>query len=175
MIGVPAMLTFLPLAWFLNTFVLFPTRMKEIEGGGDYVREQWAKLGPPSRGERATLAVFGMAVLLWMTPPLLKAWEIGGVAPLRGLSDAGIAIIAALTLFLISVDRDKGESLMDWSTAVRLPWGVLVLFGGGLALASATEANGVPASSAASQAVSPAGRSGRSCSPSSRSWCSCPS
>ena len=144
MIGVPAMLMFLPLAWLLNTFVLFPTRIKEIEGGRDYVREQWSKLGPLSRGERATLAVFGMAVVLWMTAPLLKDWEIGGIHPLGGLSDAGVAIIAAITLFLISVDREKGESLMDWSTAVRLPWGVLVLFGGGLALASATEANGVP-------------------------------
>ena len=144
LIGVPAMLAFLPLAWLLNTTVLFPTRMKEIEGGREYVRDQWAQLGPLSRAERATLAVFGTAVLLWITTPLLKQWEVGGIAPLGGLSDAGIAIFAAITLFLITVNREKGESLMDWPTAVRLPWGVLVLFGGGLALASATEANGVP-------------------------------
>ncbi len=143
-IGVPAMLTFLPLAWFLNTTLLFPTHMKEIEGGREYVREQWSKLGPLSRAERATLAVFGMAVVLWVTAPFLKVVQIGGIRPLGGLSDAGVAIIAAVTLFLISVDREKGESLMDWATAVRLPWGVLVLFGGGLALASATEVNGVP-------------------------------
>ena len=144
LIGVPAMLAFLPLAWFLNTSVLFPTRIREIEGGRDYVRDEWAKLGPLSRGERATLAVFGMAVSLWVTAPILKQWEFGGIAPLAGLSDAGIAIIAAITLFLITVDREKGESVMDWTTAVKLPWGVLILFGGGLALASATEANGVP-------------------------------
>jgi sodium-dependent dicarboxylate transporter 2/3/5 len=144
MIGVPAMLAFLPIAWFLNTFLLFPTHMTEIEGGRDYVREQWSKLGPLSRGERATLAVFAMAVVLWMTAPLLKEVEVGGLRPVGGLSDAGVAIIAAITLFLISVDREKGESLMDWATAVQLPWGVLILFGGGLALAAATEANGVP-------------------------------
>jgi sodium-dependent dicarboxylate transporter 2/3/5 len=144
MIGVPAMLAFLPLAWFLNTFLLFPTHMTEIEGGRDYVREQWSRLGPLSRSERATLAVFGMAVVLWVTAPLLKEVEIGSIRPLGGLSDAGVAIIAAVTLFLISVDREKGESLMDWTTAVQLPWGVLILFGGGLALAAATEANGVP-------------------------------
>jgi sodium-dependent dicarboxylate transporter 2/3/5 len=118
--------------------------MKDIEGGRDYVRQQWASLGPLSRGERATLVVFGMAVFLWMTTPLLKDLEVGGIRPLGGLSDAGVAIIAALTLFLLSVGRGKGESLMDWATAVQLPWGVLILFGGGLALASATEANGVP-------------------------------
>ena len=144
MIGVPAMLAFLPLAWFINTTLLFPTKMKEIEGGREYVRDEWARLGPLSRAERATLGVFLMAVVLWVTSPLLKDLTIAGIAPLAGLSDAGIAIIAAITLFLITIDRTKDESLMDWATAVRLPWGVLILFGGGLALAAATEANGVP-------------------------------
>jgi sodium-dependent dicarboxylate transporter 2/3/5 len=144
MIGVPAMLAFLPLAWFINTTLLFPTKMKEIEGGREYVRDEWARLGPLSRGERATLGVFLMAVILWITSPLLKDLTVAGIAPLAGLSDAGIAIIAAITLFLITIDRAKDESLMDWATAVRLPWGVLILFGGGLALAAATEANGVP-------------------------------
>jgi len=51
-----------PLAWFLNTTVLFPTRMKEIKGGRDYVRERWAQLGPQRRGARAAPAVFGMDV-----------------------------------------------------------------------------------------------------------------
>lgn len=143
MIGVPSMLVFLPLAWFLNTTVLFPTRMKQIEGGSDYVRAERARLGPLSRAERGTLAVFSAAVALWMTSPLLKGWTIAGVAPFAGISDAGIAILAAIALFLITVDRKNGESLMNWATAVKLPWGVLVLFGGGLALASATEAHGV--------------------------------
>ena len=144
LIGVPAMLTFLPLAWLLNTSVLFPSRMGEIEGGREYVRQEWAKLGPLNRGERATLAVFGVTVLAWMTSPLLAGLQIGGIAPLAKLSDAGIAIIAAISLFLIPVDRAKGEYAMDWATAAKLPWGVLILFGGGLALAAATEANGVP-------------------------------
>jgi sodium-dependent dicarboxylate transporter 2/3/5 len=65
------------------------------------------------------------------------------VAPLAQLSDAGIAVAAAIALFVIPVDRAKGIYLMDWGTAVKLPWGVLILFGGGLALAAATEANGV--------------------------------
>jgi sodium-dependent dicarboxylate transporter 2/3/5 len=144
MIGVPAMLTFLPLAWLLNTTLLFPSRMGEIEGGREYVRQQWAKLGPLNRGERATLIVFGLTVLAWMTSPLLAGLRIGDVAPLAKLSDAGIAVTAAIALFLIPVDRAGGEYAMDWATAAKLPWGVLILFGGGLALAAATEANGVP-------------------------------
>jgi sodium-dependent dicarboxylate transporter 2/3/5 len=146
LIGVPAMLAFLPLAWFLNTFVMFPSAMQEIEGGRDYVRDEWAKLGPMSAGERATLAVFAVTVVLWMTAPLLAGIGIGGFTPLKGLSDAGIAVGAAIVLFLIPVKGTNGRTvtLMDWETATRLPWGVLILFGGGLALASATEVNGVP-------------------------------
>jgi sodium-dependent dicarboxylate transporter 2/3/5 len=143
-IGVPAMLAFLPLAWFLNTTVMFPSRMTEIEGGREYVRDEWAKLGPLNAGERATLAVFAVTVLLWMTSPLLGSWTVGDARPFSGLSDAGIAILAAIALFLIPVDRAKGVRVMDWATAQKLPWGVLILFGGGLALAAATEANGVP-------------------------------
>jgi solute carrier family 13 (sodium-dependent dicarboxylate transporter), member 2/3/5 len=146
MIGVPAMLTFLPLAWFLNTFVLFRSGMQEIEGGREYVRDEWAKLGPMNAGERATLVVFAVTVALWMTAPLLKDLTIAGVTPLKGLADAGIAVGAAIALFLIRVQRPDGSraAVMDWETAAKLPWGVLVLFGGGLALASATEVNGVP-------------------------------
>ena len=59
-IGVPAMLAFLPLAWLLNTTVLFPSGMAEIEGGREYVRDEWAKLGPLNPGERVTLAVFAL-------------------------------------------------------------------------------------------------------------------
>ena len=68
---------------------------------------------------------------------------IAGVKPLAGLSDAGIAMLAAMALFLIPVDRAKGVRAMDWDTAVKLPWGVLMLFGGGLTLAASIEANGV--------------------------------
>jgi sodium-dependent dicarboxylate transporter 2/3/5 len=147
LIGVPAVLAFLPLAWFLNAFVLFRSRMQEIEGGREYVQNEWTKLGRVSAGERAVLAVFAGTVLLWMTAPLLKDLSFAGLAPLRGLSDVGVAIAATIVLFLIRIRDGRDGStvaLMDWNTAVRLPWGVLVLFGGGLALATATEVNGVP-------------------------------
>ena len=78
-----------------------------------------------------------------MFRPLLAEWSIAGVAPFAKLGDAGIAVAAAIALFLIPVDRAKGTCVIDWATAVKLPWGVLILFGGGLALAAATEANGV--------------------------------
>ena len=70
---------------------------------------------------------------------------VAGTKPLAGLSDAGIAMLAAMALFLIPVDRARGIRAMDWDTAVKLPWGVLMLFGGGLTLATAIEMNGVSA------------------------------
>lgn len=143
LVGVPSMLTFLPLAWLLTTFVMFPTKMDEIEGGREFVRDESAKLGPMNAGEKATLAVFAVTVVLWMTAPLLAGIQVGGVAPLKGLSDAGVAVCAAIALFLIPLKG--GGRVMDWNTAVKLPWGCLILFGGGLALAAATEVNGVPA------------------------------
>jgi sodium-dependent dicarboxylate transporter 2/3/5 len=143
LIGVPAMLLFLPLAWWLNTSVLFPTRIREIEGGRAWVAEEMAKLGPLNRGEKATLAVFAVTVCFWVFRPLLQDVELGGHQPFANLSDSVIAVAAAIALFIVPVDRAKGIFVSDWSTAVKLPWGVLILFGGGLALASATEANGV--------------------------------
>jgi sodium-dependent dicarboxylate transporter 2/3/5 len=140
-IGVPAMLAFLPLAWFINTTLLFPTRIRQIEGGMEFVRGELAKLGRPARGELTTLAVFACAVLLWTCSPLLRDVEIAGVRAFATLSDTGVAIAAAIALFLLPAGN--GEKLMDWATAQKLPWGVLILFGGGLALAAATEANGV--------------------------------
>jgi sodium-dependent dicarboxylate transporter 2/3/5 len=143
LVGIPTMLLFLPLAWLLNTRVLFPTRIREIEGGRAWITDEIRKLGPLNRGERATMAVFAVTVFFWVFRPLLGDIEIGGVAPLANLSDPVIAVAAAIALFIVPVDREKGVFASDWETAVRLPWGVLVLFGGGLALAAATEANGV--------------------------------
>lgn len=143
LVGVPAMLLFLPLAWFLNARVLFPMRISEIEGGRAWVRDEISKLGPLNRGERATMVVFAVAVFFWVFRPLLAGIKVGGIAPLANLSDAVIAVAAAIALFIIPVDRERRLFVSDWNSAVKLPWGVLILFGGGLALAAATEANGV--------------------------------
>jgi len=142
-IGLPVVVVFLPLAWWLLTRVLFRFRLAPVPQGREWIVSQWRSLGALSRGERVTLGVFGATVLLWVTRPLLVGWEIHGVRPLQGLTDAGIAVAAALALFMLPVERGGRRYAMDWHTAQSLPWGVLVLFGGGLALAAAIEATGV--------------------------------
>jgi sodium-dependent dicarboxylate transporter 2/3/5 len=144
LIGGPFTLLFLPIAWLLVTRVLFRSDLGEIAGGRRYFDEEYRKLGPLSRGEKAVLAVFSVTAVLWVASPLLKGLVVAGVQPLAGLSDTGIAMLAAMALFLCPVDL-KGTRTMDWATAKKLPWGVLMLFGGGLTLATAIEANGVSA------------------------------
>jgi len=140
-VGLPLVAVFLPITWQLLTRVLFPIRLTQIEGGSAFVQDELAAQGSMNRGERITFAVFLLACSLWITRPLLQGVVIRGVAPFAGLSDPGIAIFAAMLLFIARVDRQT--AVLDWDTAVRLPWGILLLFGGGLSLASAISENGV--------------------------------
>jgi sodium-dependent dicarboxylate transporter 2/3/5 len=144
-IGLPFTLAFLPVAWLILTRVLFPAGFAQVPGGREMIAAQYARLGPMGSGERVTLAVFAGAAFLWVFGGLLRDVAVAGVRPLAGLTDAGVAMLAALALFLAPVDRARGVRAMDWETASRLPWGVLILFGGGLSLAAAVEANGVSA------------------------------
>ncbi len=143
--GIPFTVVFLPLAWLLLVHVLFPARFHEVPGGREMISGEYAKLGPLSRGEAVTLAVFAGAAFFWIFGGLLRDLVVAGLHPFAGLTDSGVAMLAALALFLVPVDRARGVRAMDWENASRLPWGVLVLFGGGLSLAAAVEANGVSA------------------------------
>jgi len=133
LVGVPIVVLFLPIAWLLLTRVLYPVGRAPLSGVPlDVHAEPW------TRGARLTLVIFLLTAAAWMFRPLLV--ELPG---LDRLSDTGIAIIAALALFSIPVRPREGVFLLDWETAARAPWGVLILFGGGLALAGAISANGI--------------------------------
>ena len=136
-------LLFLPIAWFLLTRFIFPIRVKRIPGGRDMIREELARCGPMSGPERAVAVVFASTALLWVLRSKLTAIEMFGTRPLAGMSDAGIAIASALVLFAAPAVWSKREFLLDWDQAVKLPWGILLLFGGGLSLAAAVRSGGV--------------------------------
>jgi sodium-dependent dicarboxylate transporter 2/3/5 len=142
-IALPLVAVFLPMAWWLLTRVLYPVKFDRLEGGEAVGRDALAKLGALSTGERITLVVFSSTCLLWIFRPLLVDLSWSGTAPFAGLSDAGIAMSAALVLFIVPVNPRKRVFVMDWETAVKLPWGLLILFGGGLSLAAAIESNGI--------------------------------
>jgi sodium-dependent dicarboxylate transporter 2/3/5 len=145
-IGLPIVAVLLPAAWLLVTRVLFPPDVDPAllaRALDSEESDEADQLGPMSRGERVTMVVFVLTVLAWVTRPLLQEVTIGGVTPLEGLTDAGIAMAAGLILFMIPVDVRRREFVMDWPTALKVPWGVLILFGGGLSLAAAVDTNGV--------------------------------
>jgi len=142
-IGLPFVMLFLPVAWWLLTCVLYPVGRQRAEGSEAVIRDAAKTLGPMNAGEWATLAVFSATAACWILRPVLQGLTLAGGRPFAGLSDAGIAMLGALSLFVIPVDLRRGVFVMNWDTAVRLPWGILVLFGGGLSLAAAVKANGV--------------------------------
>ena len=135
-IGVPMALIALPLMYFVLTRVVYPIKIREIPGGAAFIRSELAAMGRMSRPEKMVMALFVTAAVLWMTRPLL--------APtIPGLSDAGIAMGVGLLFFLLPVDVPKRVFLLEWNDAERLPWGLLILFGGGLSLAAAINNTGL--------------------------------
>jgi sodium-dependent dicarboxylate transporter 2/3/5 len=144
-IGLPLTFLFLPVIWFVLVRIAFRSRLGPVAGGREFLDSELRELGSLSGGERVVLTVFLATVVLWVTRPWIAALTLGGARPFAGLTDAGIAMLAAIALFLIPVPGGEGERAMDWAHARRLPWGVLLLFGGGLSLATATESTGVAA------------------------------
>jgi len=145
-IGLPLVMVFLPIAWFVLTKVVFPVRIRRIPGGRQLIRRELESQGPMSRGELAVLIIFSLAAAMWIMRPLLMRLELpGGARPLAGLSDSGIAVGAAILLFAFPIYPKRGVFLLNWQHAGKLPWGILILFGGGLSLASTVQATGVAA------------------------------
>lgn len=136
MVGVPMVVVILPITHFVLTRLAFPLRLKSLPGGREYIDSELIRLGAMSKAEKLVAFVFGLTATLWVFQPL-----ISGFIP--GLSDTSIAIFCALLLFLIPVNLKKGEFLMTWKYAERLPWGVLILFGSGLTLAGAIQRSGL--------------------------------
>ncbi|MFQ5677830.1 MAG: SLC13 family permease [Gemmatimonadota bacterium] len=132
LIGLPVVLAGLPLAYVVLTRVAFPVGRRQLPGGRELIEAELEELGAWHRGERAVAVVFCVTALLWICRPLLQGW-------LPGLSDAGIAVAGGLSLFLLPVDWSRGEFVLNWEWAEKLPWDLLLLFGGGLSLAAAVE------------------------------------
>ena len=145
MLGVPIVVVFLAIAWLLITRVMFRFKLDSIPGGAQLIEDQIAELGPTSRGEKVVLAVFATAAFFWIVPGVLSnIGSLGEQQPwLGGFDDTVIAITAGLVMFLIPGDDDFRMTL-EWQDAEDgLPWGVLLLFGGGLSLAGAVAATGL--------------------------------
>ncbi|HZW59329.1 MAG TPA: DASS family sodium-coupled anion symporter [Woeseiaceae bacterium] len=138
LVGVPLALMMLPLAWLALTRWVFRVDFRTSREGLEALRRMKDELGPVSAPERRVGIVFTLLALTWICRPLLV--KLPGLA---ALDDSGIAMAGAVALFLIpSGDRDD-PLLIRWRHIEKLPWSILLLFGGGLALAGAVSHTGL--------------------------------
>lgn len=128
--GVPFAWIFIFVTWIYLVKIAFPSKLKTMPGGRAVIDKQKKNLGEASFEEKLVFIVFALAAFSWITRTFLLSKFVDG------LTDGMIAVIFALVLFALPSANRKGERLMDWQTAVKLPWGILLLFGGGLAIAS---------------------------------------
>ncbi len=136
-LGVPVVLVMLPITWFMLSRVVFPARELRIGDASDIIGAELAALGTMSRGERAVAIVFACAALGWILRKQLAGWT--GLP----INDTTIALVAAIVLFSLPISRERGHFAVDWASARNVPWGVLLLFGGGLALAGGFKSTGL--------------------------------
>ncbi len=147
-LGGVLLVVMLPLAWLILTRVALPIRVDTVPGASDFLRNEYLSLGRLGRGEKVVITVFSLVALGWIMRVPTTNWLEGTDhewigARLGLLKDSGIAMIGAIALFLIPVKPSERQFAMDWATMRKMPWDVLLLFGGGLALASAMKLTGL--------------------------------
>lgn len=147
LLGVPLVIIAIPLVHLILTRISFRVGREEIPGIGERLTEERAKLGRMTQPEWAVAAVFGLAIVLWISRELWKtetsliagqSWQLGAL-----ITDEVIAMGCALLLFIIPSGRGRGVFVLDASCIKKMPWDVLILFGGGLSLAGAMEKTGL--------------------------------
>lgn len=136
LVGLPIAVGLLFLTWYYLTNFAFAFRQKNFPGGREEINRQLKSLGKISYEEVLVLIVFVLMALAWITRSfLLKKW-------IPALDDTLIAMIGAIVLFVLPT-KAAGQKILDWKSAVKLPWGILLLFGGGLALAEGFTSSGL--------------------------------
>ena len=136
LIGIPLVIIMLPIMYLVLTKLVYPIKIKELPGGYSVIQNQLKSLGNISTPESRVAVVFTITAALWIFRPLLA-----NAVP--GLSDAGIAIFGAMSLFIIPSGSDEQQKLLLWNDMKELPWGILILFGGGLSLAMGITSSGL--------------------------------
>lgn len=144
LVGVPVAVFMLLVAWLVLTKLVFRTGLKQIPGGKDLIRAELTKLGTMSTSERRVAAIFLVAIFCWVALPFIaKIPAIAQSMPFLGeISDTQVAMGAAIACFLVPAGKSAGP-LLKWESARDIPWGLLLLFGGGLSLSAMFTSTGL--------------------------------
>jgi sodium-dependent dicarboxylate transporter 2/3/5 len=138
LVGLPLSAMMLPLAWLILTRFAFKVDFKTSDEGKAVLRQLKDELGEMTVPEKRVATVFVLMAATWVLRPLLVT-----LPGLSALDDSGIAMAGGMALFLIPSGEKSDPMLLRWTYAERLPWSVLILFGGGLTLASAVTRTGL--------------------------------
>lgn len=134
--GLPISILLLGIAWFYLTRVAFKFKQKEFPGGKEEINRLIKELGPIQFEEKLVLVIFVITAFSWIT----RSFILQALIP--GLDDTIIAMAAAIILFILPT-KDKKKRLISWEDSVRIPWGIILLFGGGMALAAGFQETGL--------------------------------
>ena len=133
----PFSLIMIFILWFHFSKIVFKLSRKKVVGAKKIIREELVRLGPVKYEEKWVMVVFGLVALAWMS----RAYVIKPYFP--NVTDTSIALVGAIILFVIPARSGKSRMLMDWNQAVKLPWQVILLFGGAFALAGSFQQSGL--------------------------------
>lgn len=134
--GLPISIILIFICWKYLTRYAFDFKQKSFPGGKEEIKRLLKKLGKITYEEKVVAFVFALTAFCWIT----RSFLLQPLLP--GLDDTIIAIFFAIVLFLIP-SKQKGEQLINWEEAVKMPWGIILLFGGGMALAKGFEDSGL--------------------------------
>ena len=138
LIGIPFCAILLSSTYWLVTRVLFPHRLGTLPNSSALIADKLRALGAMSRAERGVMLVFGLTALGWVFQTSINHW-LGH----DYLDNTLIAMGGGILMFIVPVSVRRAEYLLDWESTTRLPWGILLLFGGGLCLAKGMETTGL--------------------------------
>jgi sodium-dependent dicarboxylate transporter 2/3/5 len=138
LLGLPFSILMIVIIYFVLVHWMYPNHLPEMENSKSLIDQELKKLGPIRPIEKQVLIIFFSAIFLWIFRSLITTY-----LPAINLSDAGISMLAAFSLFAIPFKFNQGVFALDWKDTEKLPWGILILFGGGLALASGLAEAGI--------------------------------
>ncbi|WP_321395289.1 DASS family sodium-coupled anion symporter [Emcibacter sp.] len=141
MFGIPTVILMVPVVWLVLTKWAYPFDLHDLPAAEDIFRQELAAMGRMTTPEMRLSFTFAMVAFFWISRKYLQ--DELGLFP--WLNDSLIAVIGAILMFVIpsGSKNEKGTALLDWETAITIPWGVLLLFGGGLSLAAAVSSSGL--------------------------------